>query len=233
VKYLKLFEDYSTDPADKSEKHEVKPISTQLSTSVKEGVAELFESNPELATIGTAKQYSQYLDTIFPDSQVKDIVYHSTNAEFKEFDPSKAGTRKEGAGKDGTDLGAWGKGLYFTPNAKYTKVYGKNRHAVIVNITNPKTIINNEADNSMYTGKSIQELWGKDKDGVIQKVTDWLEFLYDGNPHGKLEDFQEIGLGFKPEIIDVVVDKSNQIYVLGSKQDIEGFKNFVTQPPNN
>jgi len=40
-------------------------------------------------------------------------------------------------------------------------------------------------------------------------------------------------LGFKPEIIDVVVDKSNQIYVLGSKQDIEGFKNFVTQPPNN
>jgi hypothetical protein len=33
-------------------------------TSVKPGVAEVFESNPELATIGTSQQYSQYLDTI-------------------------------------------------------------------------------------------------------------------------------------------------------------------------
>jgi hypothetical protein len=41
----------------------------------KPGVEELFDSNPELASIGTEEQYSQYLDTIFPDSKVKDIVY--------------------------------------------------------------------------------------------------------------------------------------------------------------
>ena len=41
---------------------------------VKEGVEDLFESNPELANIGTQTQYSQYLDTIFPDSKVKDIL---------------------------------------------------------------------------------------------------------------------------------------------------------------
>ena len=34
---------------------------------IKPGVSELFESNPELANIGTQEQYSQYLDTIFPD----------------------------------------------------------------------------------------------------------------------------------------------------------------------
>jgi len=45
---------------------------------VKPGVSELFESNPELASIGTPEQYSQYLDTIFPDSKVKDIVYHGS-----------------------------------------------------------------------------------------------------------------------------------------------------------
>ena len=50
---------------------------------VKPGVQELFESNPELATIGTQQQYSQYLDTIFPDSKLKDIVYHGSTSKEK------------------------------------------------------------------------------------------------------------------------------------------------------
>ena len=63
---------------------------------VKEGVEDLFESNPELANIGTQTQYSQYLDTIFPDSKVKDIVYHfskdSNKQSFKEWvDTAKFG----------------------------------------------------------------------------------------------------------------------------------------------
>lgn len=40
---------------------------------IKPGVEELFDSNPELANIGTQEQYSQYLDTIFPDSKVAEI----------------------------------------------------------------------------------------------------------------------------------------------------------------
>lgn len=53
--------------------------------SVKSGVKELFNENPELANVGTQEQYSQYLDTIFPDSKVKDIVYHSTRRVYKSF----------------------------------------------------------------------------------------------------------------------------------------------------
>lgn len=53
----------------------------QPSTSVKEGVEELFNSNPELSSIGTAQQYSQYLDNIFPNSKVKDIVYRGSEKE--------------------------------------------------------------------------------------------------------------------------------------------------------
>src|SRR5690606_18504262 len=51
-----------------------------LATSghIKEGVSELFKENPELANIGTKQQYSQYLESVFPDSKVKDIVYHGT-----------------------------------------------------------------------------------------------------------------------------------------------------------
>ena len=59
---------------------------------VKSGVSELFESNSELVKIGSQQQYSKYLDTIFPDSKVKDIVYHGTKNELQEnkFDLSKA-----------------------------------------------------------------------------------------------------------------------------------------------
>jgi len=45
---------------------------------VKEGVDEIFASTPELASIGTKEQYSDYLATIFPDSKAKDILTVAT-----------------------------------------------------------------------------------------------------------------------------------------------------------
>ena len=70
----------------------INQATTQSSTSVKEGAAELFESNPELAKIGTPAQYSAYLDTIFPNSKVKDIVYHgSSQFGFDKFSKEKLG----------------------------------------------------------------------------------------------------------------------------------------------
>ena len=62
------------------------------SLNIKPGVQELFDSNPELASIGTVEQYSQYLDSIFPESQVKDISYHtSLNVlEGDKFDKEKS-----------------------------------------------------------------------------------------------------------------------------------------------
>lgn len=45
----------------------------KINKDVKPGVSELFESNPELANIGTQEQYSQYLDNIFPNSKVEEM----------------------------------------------------------------------------------------------------------------------------------------------------------------
>jgi exodeoxyribonuclease-5 len=53
---------------------------TTKPTEVKSGVQEIFESNPELSNIGSQEQYSQYLNSIFPNSQIKDILYHGTSA---------------------------------------------------------------------------------------------------------------------------------------------------------
>jgi hypothetical protein len=60
--------------------------------NIKPGVEELFDSNPELANIGTQEEYSQYLDTIFPDSKVKDIVYHASPSKIDNFRNSMFGT---------------------------------------------------------------------------------------------------------------------------------------------
>ena len=51
----------------------------------------LFKENPELQSIGNIFDYDSYLDTIFPDSKVKDIVYHGTDTLR-----GKSGIDKEG-----------------------------------------------------------------------------------------------------------------------------------------
>jgi hypothetical protein len=58
---------------------------TSNETNIKLGVQELFNSNPELANTGTPQQYSNYLATIFPDSKIKDIVYHGSFYTFDKF----------------------------------------------------------------------------------------------------------------------------------------------------
>jgi hypothetical protein len=40
----------------------------------------MFLKHPELENIGTREQYAQYVETIFPDSICKDIVYHGIKA---------------------------------------------------------------------------------------------------------------------------------------------------------
>jgi hypothetical protein len=104
------------------------------SSKVKEGVDFVFEQNPELASIGTQEQYSEYLDTIFPDSKIKDIVYH---------DGGKGKIKEEGFRKDLigiSDGGVLANGFYFYFDR--LKKYDENRshtESVLLNTKNPKT----------------------------------------------------------------------------------------------
>ena len=71
------------------DKYEGEVPANEFNNSIKEGITEVFESYPELTNIGTQEQYSQYLDTIFPDSEVKDILWHSTVDIFDKYSKSK------------------------------------------------------------------------------------------------------------------------------------------------
>jgi hypothetical protein len=145
--------------------------------------------------------YSQYLDTIFPDSKVKDIVYRGDSTE----DYSKEKT------------GVFGKGIYFSQLkalAKFhaDKIKGKI-NAAILNFKNPNTEYYYHADFKEKAGyKSIYE-------GIkIKSSEDSLVGLR-AETSGEIKEY----VAFEPE----------QIHILGSKQDIEGFKEFVSKPATN
>jgi hypothetical protein len=234
--------------------------------SVKPGVEELFDSNPELANIGTVQQYSQYLDTIFPDSKMKDIVYHGTNETFETFDKNKKGSKTSNLTNQ--------LGFYFgdkevaqlfnsllpkdysgVSNEKklddlfksYSERYGKEKAneiltelmsrsgygnpklfervilpdsvtlPVILNITNPAKISTEEfAASTRGVGKE-----GYDKFKNIEKTNDGilLQKIEDAGVGG--EEF-EYGRNF-------VVFEPEQIHLLGSKQDIDGFKSYINK----
>lgn len=158
---------------------------------------ELFDSNPELASIGTPQLYSQYLDFIFPDSKVKDIVYHGSSQEIK--DSFRDNFTEEG----------YSNGIFFTDSKSYLKELSR-----IKDTSKITSVIINAQDN-----KKIEEPLGY---GVGQY---WLFEQYD-SIQGK-----DVGQTVEGNIYAVAT--KNQIHILGNKQDIEGFKQFLTKDLSN
>ena len=58
---------------------------SQKSQERLKAIQEVFNSNPELSKVGNVFSYAIYLDTIFPDSKVKDIVYHGSLNKIEEL----------------------------------------------------------------------------------------------------------------------------------------------------
>jgi hypothetical protein len=131
-----------------------------------------------------AKQlYSQYLDTIFPDSKVKDIVYR------------------------GGDIGEID--IPFTTLYSYAKEYADERGVdVITAILNVK-------------GKLLKE--------EIKKP----DLRSDGYNGYVYEDYKKVEHPKNEKVFGTyyIVNKPEQIHILGGKQDIEGFKEFVGKTP--
>jgi len=167
-------------------------VDSNKAKGIKTGVQELFDSNPELAKIGTQQQYSQYLDSIFPNSKVKDIVYRNTNKDLSTFLPSEET-----------------KGIYFSGDLKEVAQYNGRRqkgesqiYAVVLNLKNPKEYRKRYgSSDTRYT--TLEETISQGNDGLM--VT------------GREGNINE----------ELAVVNSNQVHILGTQQDIEGFKKFV------
>lgn len=150
--------------------------------------------------------YSQYLDSVFPDSQVKDIVYHSrfNVGNIKNKDRWKNGFYS--GTKDQAELMAE---MAESSNDLMTT------SALLINMQNPKV--------TTYTNRKVEN-YKDTNDGFIIEATekDALD-LINGRDGYNTDNFKKEYVVFEPE----------QIHILGNKQDIDGFKEFVNKNQTN
>jgi hypothetical protein len=150
-------------------------------------IESFFESHPELSSIGSLEQYYNYLKTIFPNSKVKNFVYHSSSNEIEKFRNTMFGT-------------------YFS-YSPIKDVYGKNIIIALINVKNPL-------------------IKPKPTDSEEVKIIYDKEFRNYNNPSSQYDSSIE-GSTVTDEGIQIRVKDPNQIHILGSKEDLEKFKNYT------
>ena len=186
---------------------------TQQASEVKEGASEVFNDSSELSSIGTEQQYSSYLDTVFPDSKVEDIVYHLFDKFQKKVNPSNnyKGNKYNGgwffAGRKETSESYTGsKALAKITNfLSISKDKSPNVYSILLNVKNP--VIEDRKGERGIGFDEVNKAISDGKDAYIAKnVVD-------------------------PNVLDdvYVVFNEENIHILGSKQDIQGFKEFVSK----
>ena len=153
-------------------------------------IQEIFNQNPELSKIGTLEQYAIYLDTIFPDSKVKDIVYHFSNVKIDKPNKEKFSL----SANINRRKGFFGISENINPGNNFANVEGSIPHAMLFNMKNPDF-----GDFSILPPVVAKD---ETKDSAIIKQ------------RGDINYYSV----FEPE----------QIHILGNKQDVKGFKEFVS-----
>jgi hypothetical protein len=195
---------------------------------IKEGVDFIFEQHPELAQIGTKEQYSEYLDTVFPESKVRDIVYHQTTS--KEFDVRDWKLSRLG-------------GAYFnfynsqkqTPKIiqEAINLFGKERTLkAVVDVRNP-FIINREnyKEIEKKIGLSTQNISKLRNNFDLSQNDSVLGFANPLQDKGQIDDWVNHTIP-KDKITSIelaLFDPGKQVHILGSKQDTDGFKVFINE----
>lgn len=170
----------------------------------------IYKQHPELASIGTKEEYSKYLKTIFPNSKVKNIVYHGTNA--KEIEGGRLRLSKEGV---------YGEGIYVQTKSEFTGTFGANIMSLLIDTKKPYSFYDNN-------GKP-NELWIEIRDKYEKtKKYYWADLAK--------EEFRDIIIaqGYDSIMTEeggdnkyYILFKPEQTHLLGYEEDIEGFKNFL------
>lgn len=208
----------------------------------------MFEQNPELTSTGTKEQYSKYLETIFPESKIRDVVYHGTSVD------SYKAILKEGfdLNKSGSNLGYIGKVSSFFTEKGYTNNFENG--AIISSLVNITSKYVDSSGNLTQEGlntvkqklidlnvipfvRNMEEL-NKDIVSVnnvkfenardTTRLKNYLSIMIDNSDDAYNSILTELGIsGLKRN--DIIVDmlSADQIHVLGSGQDLENFKKFI------
>jgi hypothetical protein len=145
------------------------------------------------------KRYSEYLDSIFPESKVKDILKHTTPSTIDKF--------KTGEGR-------LGKGIYLaSPDYKMYDKAGSNVYRAVVNVSNLKRYDVGQFNITANKNFPTQDEYSKEPQKKLQEkdMTEGIDAYVSTANTGTEYNI------FEPD----------QIHILGTQEDIEGFKSFV------
>ena len=205
------------------EKKNLLDISNKQALERLNSLQEIFKQAPQLQEIGTIFDYDSYLDTIFPDSTVRYIVYRgvpfkSTNFDKKHLRPN---------------LNAF----YFTDNVDEAKYYGSIKRDEDDNVLEYGTLfpvllnIRNPYNNQLGLIKDLENIKDYEiyyPDLRISNKT--VKLLQDNNYDGYItqpEVGEQHNFGQTTDHKYKVVFEPEQIHILSSKKDLEMFKNFI------
>ena len=180
------------------------------------GINDVFELHPELSNIGSKQDYINYLTTIFPDSQLKDILFHGSNKRIEEVKEFQDVEREEQMDYPIED------GIFFSREKEYSgnshpaEEYGKVITAAIVNIKNPEKGYETDAFRGRRRNKKSDAIFGT-----------YVRTQKEDTEKQKARAKQRLE-AFKPENHNiVVVFKPSQVHLLGNEKDLGMFKEFV------
>ena len=208
----------------------------------------VFQQAPELENIGTKIQYLQYLSTIFPNSKVKDIVYHGntgnqTNRKSKELGIFFTDD------KNAANIYAVNyKGDEFDDSIIQRIVYKFGLNPTVEQIKSEIAFFKEMGASEEQIEKDAKELQnyilnnkGESKQAILNirnpknlTVKDWFD-NYENSSKLKTNADGLILKGGKQtdnRIYDagenqIVVFEPEQIHILSSKKDLEMFRNFI------
>ncbi len=180
----------------------------------KEGLEFAYYSNPELATIGSKEQYNEYIRTIFPNSKTPNIYYHGGRKGIETFKTPKDFDFKK---NKGVHSGTKDYGIYFTGDKSiaktYSRGYNKSERQIYPVLLNTQEVYKT----NKFFALNLRKLFGS-------KVL---------NPQSITERDFNTTLKGKDSIIwhgekgEIVVFSPSQVYILGSKTDVKGFRNYM------
>jgi len=187
-------------------------------------VDEIFNKYPELNVIGTKEEYIKYLDNVFPDSNVKEILFHGSDSEFDTFDKKFRGVNTSSASfTDGTEIDSKN-AFFFSNNENSTFQYSyikqlekiSNLSSAIGNLSinfsleNAKVIRKIDANLADYLNEKRKEL---NNDELFKK---YLKTLY--LKYNKAD--KELGVGFLNQINNYVNSKKSILKLEKDKKNI-------------
>jgi hypothetical protein len=243
-KYDKLISPLlGTQPTQETTEEPVATNNVPEKFDVTKALEEVLNENPELAAIGTAQQYADYLTSVFPETVLKNIFYRGTPdpniIEAEDIDPTK-----------GTGAKNLGIGIYWSPNKKKGADYtggGKGRIlAAILNVKNfhitnidsnwqrgydtPNTLTVSEITNG---ADSLLSYKGLDRDDHVEFKTNLTNNVHVGKYVGPVDEYGLPGYqkvnNETPQFDQLAVNSNEQVHILGSKKDLQGFKDFVSK----